>query len=175
MRHDHKRSPATARHLVPILAGLAAAAVLAGCAPEAVRPPVTGAVVGTPWLERLSYGLNGSTLAEYRRLGRSGFVDAQLADRPAPLPAAVESQIESLEISHVDSARLLEDVNAENKRINASPTGPTGSRRARRSTSRATGSRTRPRAGSCCGRSTRATNCANRWSGSGSIISASIQ
>jgi uncharacterized protein (DUF1800 family) len=123
VRHDLQRSPGKARPLVALLVGMAAA-IVAGCAPEAVRAPVAGAAVGTPWLERLSYGLNGSTLAEYRRLGRSAFVDAQLADRPAPLPAAVASQIESLEISHADPARLLEQVAAEYKRINALADGP---------------------------------------------------
>lgn len=123
MRHDLQRSLSNSRRLAPVLAG-AAAVVLAGCAPTPVRAPADTASVGTPWLERLTYGLNGTTLAEYRRLGQAAFVDAQLADRPAPLPAAVESQIEALEISHADPARLLEDVAGEQKRINALADGP---------------------------------------------------
>lgn len=101
-----------------------AATVLAGCAPQDVRPSATATASGAPWLERLTYGLNSSSLAEYQRLGRAGFVDAQLAAQPAPLPAAVERQIDGLEISHADPTRLLEDVNAEYKRINALPDGP---------------------------------------------------
>jgi uncharacterized protein (DUF1800 family) len=118
MPFDFARAFRRARRLAPLLAGVAAA-LLAGCTPEAVRRPALAAAVGTPWLERLTYGLNATTLAEYRRLGQAAYVDAQLDDRPAPLPGAVQSQIQALEISHADPARLLEDVAAENKRINA--------------------------------------------------------
>ena len=51
----------------------------------------------------------------------------------------------------------------------------TRSRRARRSTSRATSSPIRPMRRSCCARSIPRRNCASRWCGSGSTISACIQ
>ena len=103
---------------------IVAATALAACAPQATRPAAATTAVGAPWLERLTYGLNSSTLAEYQLLGRAAYLDAQLADRPAPLPEAVERQIDGLEITHAEPARLLEDVNAEYKRINAMPDGP---------------------------------------------------
>ncbi len=116
-------TPSAPRHLLVALT-IVAATALAACAPQAVRPAAATTAVAAPWLERLTYGLNSSTLAEYQRLGRAAYLDAQLADRPAPLPEAVERQIDGLEITRAEPARLLEDVNAEYKRINAMPDGP---------------------------------------------------
>jgi uncharacterized protein (DUF1800 family) len=104
--------------LLVAMAGVATVA-LSACSPAAVRPAPAPTVAGTAWLERLTYGLNASTLAEYRRLGRQAYLDAQLSSGPAALPAAIERQIDALEVTHADPSRLLEDVNAENKRINA--------------------------------------------------------
>ena len=97
----------------------AGACVLAGCAQQPVRAVPTAEAIDVARLERVTYGLNTSSIAEYRRLGPRAFLDAQLAARPAPLPAAIQAEIDALEITRADPVVLLAEVNAENKRINA--------------------------------------------------------
>ena len=125
MPTEPEPTPSIPARLLVALTGFATI-LLAACAPQAVRPApaaTAAAAVGAPWLERVTYGLNSTALSEFRRLGRTGFLDAQLDERPALLPAAIERQIEGLEITHADPARLLEEVNAESKRINSLPDG----------------------------------------------------
>jgi uncharacterized protein (DUF1800 family) len=52
------------------------------------------------WLDRVTYGVNSTSLAEFERLGRSGYLDAQLAARDEHLPPAVQAQIDAMPISH---------------------------------------------------------------------------
>ena len=98
--------------------------LLVGCAPTGVRPAPGGDFADAAWLERLTYGVNGSTLADYGRLGRASFLELALGQRPTPLPAAVAAEIEALEITHADPVKLLADVNVEYKRINSLTDGP---------------------------------------------------
>ncbi len=76
------------------------------------------------WLERVGFGLDRASLAQYRTLGRERFLDAQLAARDAPLPAPIASQIDALEVTRLDPLRALSDLNAQNRAINAMPDGP---------------------------------------------------
>lgn len=71
------------------------------------------------WLNRVTYGINSATLEQYRKLGRSRFLDAQLSAAGAQLPSDITAQIAALEISHVGGAQLLQQVAVENQRINA--------------------------------------------------------
>lgn len=71
------------------------------------------------WLARITYGIDDTTLAQYRHLGRTRFLDAQLAARDTQPPADAASQIDALEISHVDAATLLRQVSDANQQINA--------------------------------------------------------
>ncbi|HEY4368327.1 MAG TPA: DUF1800 domain-containing protein [Steroidobacteraceae bacterium] len=75
------------------------------------------------WLNRITYGINAGTLAEYRDLGRRRYLQHQLDD-PGRLPAPVMQQIAALEISRRDGASLLAEVAEEQKRINSLPEGP---------------------------------------------------
>ena len=108
-------------HAREACSALCAAAVVAlgGCVHDPPRPSPASADAGIAWLERVTYGLDTATLAEYQRLGRAGFLDAQLADSVAALPAAVREQVDGLEVSRADAAQLLEEVTAEYKRVNA--------------------------------------------------------
>jgi len=73
------------------------------------------------WLNRITYGADSATVAEYVRLGRSRFLDDQLRARSEQLPPDVAEQIQRLAISdeaeNAPKARLaaIED---ENRRIN---------------------------------------------------------
>jgi uncharacterized protein (DUF1800 family) len=71
------------------------------------------------WLNRVTYGVNAATLTEYERLGRKRFTEAQLSEDEQPLPPAIATQIDQLEIQRRDGASLLLEVSAAQKRINA--------------------------------------------------------
>ena len=115
------------------LAALTVAALavlaLAGCVAAPHGPPAAAgaaAAVATPnlqWLERLTFGVNSGVLAQYRTLGRDGFLAAQLQPADGPLPQGVAAQIGQLSIEHRDAAQLIATVNAERRRINAMPDG----------------------------------------------------
>jgi uncharacterized protein (DUF1800 family) len=100
-------------------AGRLAALVLSATilvAPDAVGQPSSADL---RWLNRVTYGINAATLAEYERLGRRRFIEAQLGHDDEGLPPAIASQIDKLEIQRRDGASLLLEVSAAQKRINA--------------------------------------------------------
>jgi uncharacterized protein (DUF1800 family) len=76
------------------------------------------------WLERVTFGLDSSSVAEYRRLGRERFLDRQLQGQDSALPPPIATAVETLDLSRADPTRMLAEVNAQNKAINAMPTGP---------------------------------------------------
>src|SRR5271157_4961553 len=112
--------------LIALIAGLSTALTLAGC----LTRSEPGAALGAPgshatagalpvvrredmlWLERVSFGLDTATVAEYRRLGREAYLDRQLHPHGVPLPAPIAAQIDALQVTHVDAARVLADVSA---------------------------------------------------------------
>lgn len=69
------------------------------------------------WLQRITYGVNDATLAEYERLGRSRFLDAQFQMKDTGLPPLVDAQIEKLAVTHADIKQWLAQVNATNQQI----------------------------------------------------------
>ena len=71
------------------------------------------------WLDRVTYGLDSTTVARFRELGRRRFLDEQLAGKNDALPAPVRAQIDDLDIAHQPAAKLVVDEIAEQKRINA--------------------------------------------------------
>lgn len=76
------------------------------------------------WLERVTFGLDSATVADYQRLGRERFLERQLDAGDGVLPAPIAAQIAALEVSHAEPAQWLADVNARYKAINAMPAGP---------------------------------------------------
>jgi uncharacterized protein (DUF1800 family) len=78
----------------------------------------------TLWLERVTFGLDSSSVAEYRRLGRERYLDRQLSARDIALPAPITAQINALEVSRPDPEKWLADLNAQYKTINAMADGP---------------------------------------------------
>jgi len=96
---------------------------LAGCA----SAPPGAAHTAEPdmaWLQRMTYGVNSDVLAQYRRLGREGYLGEQLQPGDGHLPDPVARQIGALHIMQTDGAQLLAAVMVEQKRINALPDGP---------------------------------------------------
>jgi uncharacterized protein (DUF1800 family) len=78
----------------------------------------------TLWLERVTFGLDSSSVAEYRRLGRERFLGQQLDAGDTALPAPIAAQINALEVSHADPEKSLAELNAQYKIINAMADGP---------------------------------------------------
>lgn len=121
-------TPALRGRLVALLA--AVAILLAACA---AGPPSSGQSVprtsGVPiadesvWLDRLTFGVDTGSVAEYRRLGREAYIEQQLAPDVHPLPEAVAAALAGLEVAHLDPAGELLRVRAERKRINDLPDG----------------------------------------------------
>jgi uncharacterized protein (DUF1800 family) len=99
-------------------AGLAL--LLAGCTaqqPSPVHVPPPPEALAR--LERLTFGADRATIEALERLGPEGFLEHQLARRPAPLPERVAATIRALEISRVDGATLLAGATDERHRIEA--------------------------------------------------------
>ncbi len=105
-------------------AALASAALaLIACAttrPRAAAPSRSDVL----WLNRVTYGLNSQTLADYEQHGRAAFLSAQLAAGEPVLPAPIAAQLSILDLTHADAAQLLAATNAEYKRINSLADGP---------------------------------------------------
>jgi uncharacterized protein (DUF1800 family) len=106
-------------------------ATLAACASQGPRSDVSPTAPLTNlrrqdalWLDRVGFGVDSVTVNDYRRLGRSRWLDQQL-DPPTPtLPPAITAQIANLQITHADPRVLLSDVQSRQKAINAMPDGP---------------------------------------------------
>ena len=88
-----------------------------GAAPAPARADVL-------WLNRVTYGVNSVTLAEYERRGRTAFLDQQLVSRDPLLPTVVAGEINALDVAHADATQLLAATNAEYKRISSMADGP---------------------------------------------------
>jgi uncharacterized protein (DUF1800 family) len=108
--------------------------LLAGCAADGARapaPPLAASTAhGAPapvgmlrredalWLDRITFGIDAASVAQFRRLGRSRYLDAQLHPHAAPLPQPIAAEIAALEIAHAEPLEWLADVKAERKSIN---------------------------------------------------------
>ncbi len=109
------------------LCGLAAWALL-GCAGCATRAPTTAPVAvlrheDMLWLDRVTFGFDSATVADYRRLGRERFLAAQLRGGDPDLPAPIAATIAAMDITRVDAQAGLTELAARNKAIGALPEG----------------------------------------------------
>ena len=59
------------------------------------------------WLRRVSFGLDSATIERYREVGRTRFLDEQLAGGGDPLPPAVAPLIQSYEVYNTAPAQLV--------------------------------------------------------------------
>ncbi|MGC5702777.1 DUF1800 domain-containing protein [Pseudomonas sp. NFXW11] len=76
------------------------------------------------WLRRDGFDLDAAQLQRLRTLGRSGLLDAQLADRlNAPLPPAIDALLRSSPALNNSAQRLLEDFHQRQLQIKAMPDG----------------------------------------------------
>lgn len=110
------------------IAAAVVGAVMAGCASQSAQRATAPLPVlhreDMLWLERVSFGLDTATVAEYRRLGREQYLDRELRPLDAPLPPRIAAEIAALDVTHVDPLRELADVSAQYKVINTIADGP---------------------------------------------------
>jgi uncharacterized protein (DUF1800 family) len=129
-RLGQERSRLGERRLKTVAAALAAlGALLAGCAGSGSGTKPSAAALPAfqrtdmLWLERVSFGIDSSSVAELHRLGRERYLDRQLQARDAPIPAPVAQELAALDAAHADPVRQLAEVGAEYKDIRAMPDG----------------------------------------------------
>jgi uncharacterized protein (DUF1800 family) len=75
------------------------------------------------WLNRITYGVDTQTLAQYQVLGRKKYLEVQLKPSSAQLPLSAQTAVDALSISSRSAEQFLLDAEVENKRINAMPDG----------------------------------------------------
>lgn len=69
------------------------------------------------WLRRASFGLDSATVERYRELGRTRFLDEQLAGGDDPLPPVVAPLINSYEVYTTSPAKLIAEYRDEQKKV----------------------------------------------------------
>jgi uncharacterized protein (DUF1800 family) len=75
------------------------------------------------WLDRVTFGLDSASVADYERMGRARFLERQLHPPEPVLPAPIATEIAALDVAQSDPQRWLADLNAQYKTINAMPDG----------------------------------------------------
>jgi uncharacterized protein (DUF1800 family) len=74
------------------------------------------------WLNRITYGIDSATVAQYRMLGRKAYLEAQLRASDESLPPTVASTIAHLDLINKPLTQIFFDAEQENRRINGLPT-----------------------------------------------------
>src|SRR5215469_8934591 len=69
------------------------------------------------WLRRDGFGLDSATIERYRELGRTRYLDEQLAGGDDPLPPAVAPMINGYEVFNTSPAKLVSDYRDEQKKV----------------------------------------------------------
>jgi uncharacterized protein (DUF1800 family) len=67
----------------------------------------------------VDFGLDADSLEDYRRLGRAGYLEAQLAPATEVLPTPVEAQIRALESLQADPLKTLQALKERRRQIDA--------------------------------------------------------
>lgn len=80
------------------------------------------------WLRRASFGLDSATVERYRELGRTRYLDEQLAGGDDPLPPAVAPLINSYEVYNTSPAKLVADYRDEAKKVKEVDTADTNAK-----------------------------------------------
>jgi uncharacterized protein (DUF1800 family) len=78
----------------------------------------------TQWLERVTFGLDSTSVAEYRKLGRAGYLDEQLRPTGAPAALAVSEQLHALLAAQGDPVQTLQGLRERRKAVDAMAEGP---------------------------------------------------
>ncbi|MED5618145.1 DUF1800 domain-containing protein [Ideonella sp. BN130291] len=106
---------------IALLPGCAAPPAPGGSGVSAAQPlRAATAPQDVAWLNRLTWGASASSLAEWQRLGRERWLQAQLQPGPvAPLPAAVHARIDAMAISRTPLPELARSLEAQRKQLDS--------------------------------------------------------
>jgi uncharacterized protein (DUF1800 family) len=111
-RLSHRTNHPCRGHYRRVFAIALAAVVLHGCATMA---PATPAVTvsqdnghsAAQWVDRITWGADTASVAEFRRQGRDRYLDTQLHPGPTVLPPDVAAQIGALKVGQQSLTQLL--------------------------------------------------------------------
>jgi hypothetical protein len=120
------------RRVLSICVSVLATFGIGACAAPATRGtaapgPADLAALSRPdamWLERVSFGLDSGTVAEFRRLGRERYLEEQLTATGEALPAPIAAQIHALQTPPLDAAQILQSLQQRRQAANAMAEGP---------------------------------------------------
>jgi len=104
-----------------LLCGLLLATSLS--APAMAQPLHTLTQGDLAWLRRDGFGLDSATLARYERLGRTRFLDEQLAGDDNTLPPAIRRLLDSYTVIDTPPQQLLADFRQRARAVKAMPAG----------------------------------------------------
>ena len=76
------------------------------------------------WLERVSFGLESTTVADYLRLGRERYLEQQLHDPGEELPPPIAAQIQEINAHQSAPEQRLRALQERRKAINTMADGP---------------------------------------------------
>lgn len=77
------------------------------------------------WLQRASFGVDSATLARYQALGRTRYLDEQLAGGDDSLPPAISTMIRSFEVTSTPPLQMLMQLRELRRQYKAAPAGAT--------------------------------------------------
>ena len=75
------------------------------------------------WLQRASFGVDSATLARYQALGRTRYLDEQLAGGDDSLPPAISAMIRGFEVTSTPPLQMLMQVRELRRQFKAAPAG----------------------------------------------------
>jgi len=125
-------APTRRRHALGLLLGCLPALACANQTTPQRMPHATAtatvdglSLADIAWLRRDGFGLDSATLADYRRLGRTRFLDGQLAaGTDDTLPPQVAAQIHALTVVNTPLPELFSDFRDSQRRYKDMPPGP---------------------------------------------------
>jgi uncharacterized protein (DUF1800 family) len=101
--------------------GSAQAPRVAPAASKAAAAPATITEADLKWLGRVTFGVDTATVARYRQLGRTRFLDEQLSPA-ATDPPELAALVAAIPITQSTAEQLVKGARAEQQRIAALPT-----------------------------------------------------
>jgi uncharacterized protein (DUF1800 family) len=96
------------------IAGMIAWGIVGECAACAATPPSQADLL---WLARITYGIDRSSLERLQQLGRTAFLDQQLAATDEALPAAVAARIDALPLAHDTLGTVLAELTRRRREL----------------------------------------------------------
>ncbi|SEA22081.1 DUF1800 domain-containing protein [Variovorax sp. YR216] len=98
-----------------LLLGACVASAGQGSLPKVTAP---GEATQLRWLERVSWGADGASAQDLKRLGLPEWLREQLHPRPAALPPAAQAQIDAMTISRTPVEAIVTELRTQRRALN---------------------------------------------------------